>query len=179
MAAIDILAGRVGLSGPGCLEDLLERYAVPGGTGDSEGSTGVHAPLGEWIGDLDRIADEVLEWAQVLEPAGWRCVSDPERRGTEQVWERPGKDVGSGSGPERSAVVYADRPDLLVVYSDSPWTGLSAGLRGGGHRGSSAGVGVIDKWRAWVDLSFGGVRSEAEACVRRGGDGDDVGAQLG
>ena len=173
--AVDTLAARMGLGGPDCLDNLLERYSAV--SGESEEGTEVHAPLGEWLGDLDRLADEVLEWADVLEPAGWRCVSDPDSRGSEQVWERPGKIVGGSSGPERSAVVYADRPDLLVVYSDSPATGLAAGLRGGGHRGSSAGVGVIDKWRAWVDLAWGGVASEAQASVRRGGD-DPVGKAL-
>ena len=90
------------------------------------------------------MANETLSWSDVLEPHGWRCVtgSDPAGRGREEVWERPGKpEVSTGEPHERSAVVYADRPGLLVVYSDSPLCGFAGGLRGSGRRGDGAGVG--------------------------------------
>jgi hypothetical protein len=181
----DALAAQVtdvmgGWPGDGELLDwLLERYAPGAGIGADadDRSAGVDwAALGEVLGDLDRIADTVLEWPDVLEPYGWRCVSgqDLAGRDREQVWERPGKDgggsdMGSGSGAgtgERSAVVYADKPELLVVYSDAPACGFAAGLRGSGRRGDAAGVGVISKWRAWVDLRWAGDGREARRHIR-------------
>jgi hypothetical protein len=164
------------------LDWLLERYAL-GTDADAGGETGTRAPLGLVLGDLDRLAHEVLGWADVLEPHGWRCVSGADGRSHEQVWERPGKPDATheweGAG-ERSAVVYDDRPELLVVYSDSPSTGFSSGLRGSGRRGDGAGVGVISKFNAWVDLAFGGNAAEARRAVHTGAAGDDpVAERLG
>jgi hypothetical protein len=164
------------------LDWLLERYAL-GTDADAGGETGGWAPVGLVLGDLDRLAHEVLGWADVLEPHGWRCVSGSDGRSHEQVWERPGKPDAAheweGAG-ERSAVVYDDRPELLVVYSDSPSTGFSSGLRGSGRRGDGAGVGVISKFRAWVDLAWGGNVTEARHCVHTGAAGDDpVAERLG
>ena len=54
-------------------------------------------------------------------------------------------------------MVYADKPQLLVVYSDSPSDRVRRPVCvGSGRRGTAAGVGVISKWRAWVDLALGG-----------------------
>jgi hypothetical protein len=159
------------------VESLLERYG--GGveaTGEPGGGSG-WAHVDDVLGDLDRIADVVLRWEDVLVPAGWRCTSGLDPAGHtahEQVWERPGKGGETEHHGERSAVVYADKPELLVVYSDSPATGFSAGLRGSGRRGSAAGVGVISKWRAWVDLRFAGDQAEARRCVRAGGGDDEA-----
>lgn len=168
------------------LDALLERYA-PGSTGLSGSEDpGAGRIEGEILGDLDRIADTQLDWADVLVPYGWRCVAGDGFAGhaREQVWERPGKQLGSDSGGgdgrdsrdlgERSAVVYADKPQLLVVYSDSPSCGFSAGLRGSGRRGTAAGVGVISKWRAWVDLACAGDVHEARRRVAEAADGDDT-----
>jgi len=160
------------------LDWLLHRYTPD--YSEIEGADG-----GGWIpvpgvlGDLDRIAEEVLDWSDVLEPHGWRCVSGPDPAGREQVWERPGKrdDADSRSGfdaSERSAVVYADKPQLLVVYSDSSLTGFSSGLRGSGRRGTAAGVGVISKWRAWVDLACAGDEDEARRRLDQPEDESDV-----
>jgi hypothetical protein len=163
------------------LDWLLERYS-PGytdGAGGADEAGGEWTSVGPVLGDLDRIADEVLGWEDVLVPFGWRCVSGPDPAGREQIWERPGKldDAGSSSGfdaGERSAVVYADMPNLLVVYSDSPATGFASGLRGSGRRGTAAGVGVISKWRAWVDLACAGDVDEARRRISAGEDGSDV-----
>jgi hypothetical protein len=76
-------------------------------------------------------------------------------------------------------VVYADKPGLLVVYSDSPLCGFADGLRGSGRRGDGAGVGVISKWRAWVDLAWGGDGRAAATAVRNGTAGDAVQERLG
>jgi hypothetical protein len=158
------------------LDWLLERYAL--GTDTDTDVTGApRPPLGEVLGDLDRLATKELDWADVLEPYGWRCTSGAEGRDREQVWERPGK-VERGLG-ERSAVVYADKPELLVVYSDSPSTGFSAGLRGSGRRGDGAGVGVISKFRAWVDLEHAGDVAEARRQVTSGTGEDEVAERLG
>jgi hypothetical protein len=156
------------------VDALLERYA-PGGTDEDSGGGG-WVDVGVVLSDLERMADEALTWAQVLEPFGWRCVSGgPDDKGAhEQVWERPGKtDVLSADrySGERSAVVYADKANLLVVYSDSSGTGFASGLRGSGRRGSAAGVGVISKWRAWVDLRWAGDMTEAKRGVRATADG--------
>jgi hypothetical protein len=70
------------------------------------------------------------------------------------------------------ADLEADKPALLVVYSDSPETGFSWGLRGGGRRGDAAGVGVVSKWRAWVDLEWGGDWQEAAKAVWEGEAGE-------
>jgi hypothetical protein len=175
----------------GLLDALLQRYAPGAGLGADEdgGSSGDWAALGEVIGDLDRIADQVLTWGEVLEPHGWRCVSGGPVGGPdgsrEQVWERPGKDeIGSGADHgERSAVVYADKPELLVVYSDSPACGFANGLRGSGRRGDAAGVGVVSKWRAWVDLAWAGDVQEARRHIREIAGGaeavDTVAERLG
>jgi len=155
------------------VDSLLERYA-PGGEGVAGGATGEWVPLGEVLGDLDRLAQDTLSWGDVLEPWGWRQVSSGRR---EEIWQRPGKDVEMDEAGERSAVVYADKPQLMVVYSDSPATGFSAGLRGSGRRGSAAGVGVISKWRAWVDLAWAGDEDKARRCVRAAGaDGTEDGS---
>ena len=150
----------------GLLDALLERYA-PGGDSDSGGGSG--DGRGSWggrevYGDLNRIAEGVLTWEDVLCPAGWRRIDTGGHESRERIWERPGKDGLSFLG-ERSAVVYADKPELLVVYSDSSLTGFSAGLMGSGRRGPAAGVGVINKWRAWVDLEFGGTMSRGSTTV--------------
>jgi len=161
------------------IEALLERYAPTGADGDGADESGSWAPVGLVLGDLDRLAHQELDWADVLVPAGWRCVSgqDLDGREHEQVWERPGKDEERLG--ERSAVVYADKPELLVVYSDSPQCGFATGLRGSGRRGSAAGVGVISKWRAWVDLKWAGDEDRARRCVRaHDGGEDDVAERL-
>jgi hypothetical protein len=160
------------------LDWLLHRYS-PDYTEIESGDGGGWVPVPGVLGDLDRIADEVLRWEDVLEPFGWRCVSGPDPAGREQVWERPGKlaDEDSSSGfdaVERSAVVYADKPQLLVVYSDSSQTGFASGLRGSGRRGTAAGVGVISKWRAWVDLACAGDVDEARRRLARAEDESDV-----
>jgi hypothetical protein len=168
------------------VDALLARFFDGAGAAaaDDEGGTGGGwADVGHTLGDLERIADETLQWRDVLEPHGWRCVSglDPADQAHEQVWERPGKPEASfGATGERSAVVYTDRPELLVVYSDSPLCGFAAGLRGSGRRGDGAGVGVISRWRAWVDLEWGGDSAAAAAAVRDGGaDADGVAERLG
>lgn len=122
---------------------------------------------------LEDLAEVVWSWEEILEPHGWNRVSSGPR---EDVWLRPGKEEEAlswraGSG-ERSAVVYADKPSLLVVYSDSPETGFSWGLRGGGRRGDAAGVGVVSKWRAWVDLEWSGDWQEAAKAVWDGEAGE-------
>jgi hypothetical protein len=160
------------------LDWLLHRYS-PDYTEIEGGDGGGWVPVVGALGDLDRIADEVLGWEDVLVPFGWRCVSGPDPAGREQIWERPGKldDADSRSGfdaTERSAVVYADKPQLLVVYSDSSQTGFASGLRGSGRRGTAAGVGVISKWRAWVDLACAGDVDEARRRLAGSVDGSDV-----
>ena len=176
------LVGGVG----GGLGGLLERYGGIAGPAADDDDPGAYA--GSWVGDIERIAHDTLTWAEVLEPHGWRCVSGNEMGISadehEQVWERPGKGwetgraVGTG---DRSAVVYADREELLVVYSDSSATGFAAGLRGSGRRGEGAGVGVISKWRAWVDLAWAGDDREALDAVTgvSGAAGDSVAERLG
>jgi hypothetical protein len=188
----DLLVDRVtAVLGPGVsdvtahvdqVEALLARFYPGTETETASGSGGWEAVEGDVLGDLDRMA-ETLSWADVLEPFGWRCVSGglvgagSER---EQVWERPGKpEVSTGEPRERSAVVYADKPGLLVVYSDSPACGFSAGLRGSGRRGDGAGVGVISRWRAYVDLAFGGNGRAAADAVRDGVATDAVLERLG
>lgn len=125
---------------------------------------------------IEDLADEVWSWEEVLEPHGWtkrEADFGVEYEARETVWLRPGKTDESGgrwsvSIGERSAVVYADKPQLLVVYSDSPETGFANGLRGAGRRGDAAGVGVISKWRAWVDLNYAGDVKEALKSVWAG-----------
>jgi hypothetical protein len=170
------------------VDSLLERY-TPGEPGTSGGGSGDGGWAGvEIVGDLNRIATEVLSWADVLMPHGWRWSGGYDFKpvdGKEQVWERPGKLAANGERGyvgERSAVVYADKPELLVVYSDSPLTGFSAGLMGSGRRGTAAGVGVITKWRAWVDLAWGGDEQAARRRVQHpdaGAGGDRVLERLG
>jgi len=153
------------------VDALLERY----GGGVANETTG--EPGGGWVpikgvlGDLERIAEEAWPgldgWCAVLEPSGWERISSGTR---EDVWQRPGKDHEMDEAGDRSAVVYHDKPELLVVYSDSPATGFSAGLRGGGRRGDAAGVGVISKWRALVDLVWDGNDNEARRHVQEAGE---------
>jgi hypothetical protein len=152
------------------VDKLLEKYC-----GVEPAETREHES--EWWWDegpsLEDLAERVWTWEEILEPHGWRRVSAGTR---EDVWLRPGKEEEAklwkaGSG-ERSAVVYADKPALLVVYSDSPETGFSWGLRGGGRRGDAAGVGVVSKWRAWVDLEWGGDWQEAAKAVWEGEAGE-------
>jgi len=154
------------------LDWLLWRYA-PGageGGGDDEAGGSGWVSVGPVLGDLERMADRAVTWKDVLAPAGWRCVDGDLMRGDhEEIWERPGKTPWAESdrwSGERSAVVYADKPELLVVYSDSSSTGFAAGLRGSGRRGTAAGVGVISKWRAWVDLAWAGDVSRAKQHIR-------------
>ena len=58
------------------------------------------------------------------------------------------------TGHTRSGMVYPDS-GLLVVYSNADETGLR-NLRRGGDARTAAGTGVIDKWRAWIDLAWSG-----------------------
>lgn len=181
----ELAAGDVS-SSEELLDVLVDRYGGTVGAEDSDPG----AKLGDWVGDIERIADTELTWAEVLEPFGWRCTTDNGHGFShdehEMVWERPGKDPASGVREwgartgERSAVVYADRSELLVVYSDSPACGFADGLRGSGHRGEGAGVGVISKWRAWVDLAWAGDGKEALRAVTSGEvDGaDEIGKRL-
>jgi hypothetical protein len=157
------------------LDWLLGRYS-PDYTEIEGGDGGGWVPVTDVLGDLDRIADELLSWEDVLVPFGWRCASGLDHGAREQVWERPGKqhDGGVEDSGERSAVVYADKPQLLVVYSDSSLTGFASGLRGSGRRGTAAGVGVISKWRAWVDLACAGDVDEARRRVDTGEDKSDA-----
>ena len=99
------LVGDSGGSGSGGLDALLERYGGIAGHAADDADPGAYA--GSWVGDIERIATDALTWAEVLEPAGWRCVSGNEMGISadehEQVWERPGKpgaEEGWGSGPE-------------------------------------------------------------------------------
>jgi hypothetical protein len=99
--------------------------------------------------DAPSLFEMTTSWRDVLLPFGWTCVGTND---SEESWIRPGKEDDQSLG-ERSAVVYADAPGLLVVYTDSP-TGLTS-LHGTNNR-ISAGAGSIDRWRAWVDLMWDG-----------------------
>ena len=181
---VDILAGYeptplgVGLSSTGTggysekVDKLLQAYCGADPVEHQETTD-----IDDWWWNegttLEDVANRLWSWEEVLEPHGWRKVSDGPR---ETVWLRPGKEEEArhwkaGTG-ERSAVVYADKPSLLVVYSDSPETGFATGLRGGGRRGDAAGVGVISKWRAWVDLVWGGDWHSATKAVWDGEVGE-------
>jgi len=127
--------------------------------GKSDADRGVYANLGSALLDLAAIADEALTWPDLLVPWGWTQI---EAYGPNQEWHRPGPTPDRAEG-KRSAVVYHDAPNLLVVYSDSEATGFKAGLRGAGARGDGAGVGVITKWNAWVDLAWHGDLRAASA----------------
>ena len=106
--------------------------------------------------DVPTLFEATTSWGDVLFPFGW---SKAHSSSTEESWLRPGKEDDQSAG-ERSGVVYADNPGLLVVYTDAP-TGLS-NFRGAEGR-VGAGIGSIDRWRAWVDLMWDGDASAATA----------------
>ena len=120
-----------------------------------------YSAVGRAALDLYAIAEEAWTWPDLLVPWGWTQI---ETHGPNQEWHRPGPAPDRTEG-KRSAVVYHDAPNLLVVYSDSEATGFKAGLRGAGARGDGAGVGVITKWNAWVDLAWHGDSKAATAWV--------------
>lgn len=129
--------------------------------GKSDADREAYASMGTALLDLYAIAEEAWTWPDLLVPWGWTRI---ESYGPNQEWHRPGPTPDRAEG-KRSAVVYHDAPNLLVVYSDSDSTGFKAGLRGAGARGDGAGVGVITKWNAWVDLAWHGDNKAASAWV--------------
>jgi hypothetical protein len=106
--------------------------------------------------DLEAAADRRWTWAEILEPAGWRRSDGGGAGGgggrEAEVWARP------GAPGDRSAVVYADAPGLLAVYSDSAETGL---------RGAGPGA-VVTRWRALVALRWAGDAAAAADEAWRG-----------
>lgn len=155
--------GRGARVDAGALESLIPAGSAGGGAG--EGGRLGGAGGGPWM-DIESLADDVLDWRDVLGPAGWTITSNGHKGGGDVVWARPGREG------ERSAVVYADGGGEMVVYSSAAECGFGRGLRGGGARGESAGVGVVSKWRALVDLGFGGDRERALAALEEGGGPD-------
>ena len=84
------LVGGVGAS----MEDLLERYGgIAGPAADDADPGALRRARGSGTSSGSRTTR--CRWAEVLEPAGWRCVSGNEMGISadehEQVWERPGK----------------------------------------------------------------------------------------
>lgn len=97
--------------------------------------------------DVSSLFEETISWAEVLEPAGWKQIPGA---ANEECWLRPG--VLGKENHTRSGVVYTENGGgLMVVFSDAPEVRLVS-LRKGGTARSGAGLGVIDKWRAWCDL---------------------------
>lgn len=105
--------------------------------------------------DLEAIFDQV-PWSAILVPFQWTKVGGHDTPGTKgemEVWLRPGK-TPHGSPGLRSAVVYGDAPNILVVHSDSAETGLPGwwetrslgGREEGGQRRANT------KWRTFVRL---------------------------
>jgi hypothetical protein len=78
---------------------------------------------GRWgMADLNAMM-EAVPWADILEPAGWRRVSGPDREGR-VTWQRPGE--GGVDVSERSAVVdWVESPHVMSLLSTSPHTGLA------------------------------------------------------
>lgn len=126
--------------------------------------------------DLESIFDRV-PWSVVLEPFGWTRAlgwdGEPEGGGDNreaEVWVRPGKDRASG---ERSAVVYADAPGVLVVHSDAPECGLPGWweTRSAGGRGEGGREPANTRWNVWWRLvslnGTGGLGGAAREDVAR------------
>lgn len=105
--------------------------------------------------DLEAIFDQI-PWSAILGEFGWTKVGghdSPGVKGEMEVWLRPGKRAQGSSGL-RSAVVYGDAPNILVVHSDSAETGLPGwwetrslgGREEGGQRRANT------KWRTFARL---------------------------
>lgn len=107
--------------------------------------------------DMEAVFDEV-PWEDILGPHGWQRVGGHGtlgQVGEMEVWLRPGKEPSAGGGSGlRSAVVYGDSPNILVVHSDSADTGLpgwwETRSRGGSEEGGSRRANT--KWRTFVRL---------------------------
>jgi hypothetical protein len=142
---------------------VLSDAALSSATDERPGTAGVgrYTQENRPLLDASTLFEATTSWGDVLHPFGWTRISSSS---SEEAWLRPGKEDDRSSG-ERSGVVYADNPGLLVLFTDAP-TGLK-NLRGSESR-VVAGAGSIDRWRAWVDLMWDGDTSAAlaDACAR-------------
>ena len=147
----------------GLSDEMLNRVVSPVERKDSLGGyTKDNRPLM----DIPSLFEATTKWSDVLTPFGWTLVSSNDR---EDSWLRPGKEDDRSTG-ERSGVVYADTPGLMVLYTDAP-TGLN-NLRMTDDR-AGAGSGCIDRWRAWVDLMWDGdFKSALEDASKRAFDAE-------
>ena len=94
---------------------------------------------------------DACSWSEILEPFGWRRM-DTEGSGEVERWGRP-RGVGGGSigldDPETSsAVVFADAPWVLVVFSEAAELPSWQEVRRGDKKPNT-------KWRTWVRLKYG------------------------
>lgn len=137
-------------------EEARSRLARGIGVGDGFGPAGVGGALLSGQAALDACG-----WDEILSEFGWVRM-DVEGAGEIERWGRPRGAgvrgfVGSGAVVETSsAVVFADAPWVLVVFSEA------AGLPSWDEVRRSAGVvGANTKWRTWVRLRYAGDEMDA------------------
>lgn len=109
-------------------------------------------PTIEWTG-TESLPDatRAMTWAEVLEPVGWRLLGEGEDR---TDWQRPGRGGVWGDDAAKSASVYHDRPEVLVVWSSAAGLPVGEGQK-------------LTKFRVVSLLWFSGSQSQVLDHLRR------------